>query len=273
MSNDNPVMLTAEALSVARGRGANRQQVLRDIQCRIRVGEVVMLLGPNGAGKTTLLEALAGDVQLAQGRVCLAGKALVDWPAPVLARRRAMLRQRSNLNLDFSVEEVVALGCLPRRDSPAQQRELIHQAMAMTGVGHLARRSVLSLSGGEQARAHLARTLAQLWPLPGDADDFPRLLLLDEPCASLDPFYQHQVCRLIRDFARQRGCAVVTTMHDMNLAAQYADSVMLLRNGGLVGRGPVEQVLTRQRIRDCFKVDCCQMQAHNRLLLATRALA
>ncbi|MGD8176920.1 heme ABC transporter ATP-binding protein [Marinimicrobium sp. ARAG 43.8] len=283
VSTEEPALLDAHSLKVIRGRRLLRRTVLSDIRLKLHAGEVVMLIGPNGAGKTTLLETLAGDLPVHSGQMYFAGRLLTHWPLGALARHRAVLRQQTRLNLDFSANEVVALGCQSRSGTRAWRETLVANAMAMTGVSHLAQRSVLSLSGGEQARVHLARVFAQLWP--DNIADFgdqsqaealmpqpPRLLLLDEPCASLDPRFQHHVCQIVRDFAAQSGSAVVITMHDMNLAAQYADRILLLQEGRIVKEGAPRQVLERTTIQECFNVDSERIQAEHTLMMATRAL-
>lgn len=258
-------ILTGEGLDLWRGR----VPVIQALDVTLRAGEVVMLIGPNGAGKSTLLAALAGDLPPRRGVLRFAGQRLSAWPAGTLARHRALLRQHSSLTLPFTATEVVRLGCLARALSARETRQISDRAMAMTGVSHLAAGIVPQLSGGEQARVHLARVLAQLWPT--DDADGPRLLLLDEPCASLDPRYQHQVCAIAREFAALAGCAVVMTMHDLNLSAQYADRVMLLHRGRLMADGPAAEVLSPARIRDCFGVEGCRWSQDGQPLLATRA--
>lgn len=266
-------LLQANALNVKRGQGLLRRTVLSAFSCTLGGGEVVMLVGPNGAGKTTLLETLAGDLPVHSGQLYFAGVPMKNWPLATLARHRAVLRQHSRLSLDFFTREVVALGCQSREGSRAWRNALVAKAMAMTGVSHLAERSILSLSGGEQARVHLARAFAQLWPKEDEPlSEVPRLLLLDEPCASLDPHFQHHVCRVVRNFSAQTGSAVVVTMHDMNLAAQYSDRILLLREGRLIDDGPPAQVLNRDIIQACFKVDSSRMECEGTLMLATREL-
>ncbi|VCU72593.1 Hemin import ATP-binding protein HmuV [Pigmentiphaga humi] len=266
-------MLQVRALQVTRRQAgqAHARVVLDDIDCAVGEGEVVMLIGPNGAGKSTLLAAMAGDLQPAAGEVRFKGRALRDWPAGELARQRAVLPQRAGLSLPFTVDEVVQLGCLARSESRRQLRAIVRTALETAGVVHLAQRSMPALSGGEQARVHLARVLAQIWP-EGEGGDGHRLLLLDEPCASLDPHHQHSVCTAVREFAHRTGAAVIVTMHDMNLAAQYADRIVALWEGRLIADGAPRSVLTREFVQRCFAVDAAQWQADDDLLVATRPL-
>ncbi len=260
------LLLHAEKLSLQRAG----RSVLAEVDCQLAAGEVLMLIGANGAGKSTLLSALAGDLAPAAGAVRLAGRDLRDWAPQTLAQHRAVLTQRIELTLEFTVEEVVRLGCLARGLRPAQQAGIVGAALSALALDALRDRAVPTLSGGEQARVHLARVLAQLWPLQAD-DTQPRLLLLDEPCASLDPYHQHQICRAIRRYARDSGAGVVVTMHDMNLAAQYGDRVLALSRGRCLASGAPRAVLTPDFVRDCFGVGAARLDRQGLLLLATHA--
>lgn len=263
-------LIQARALQLQRGTAGRRHTILSGIDCHVNAGEVLMLIGPNGAGKSTLLAALSGDLAASAGTLLFAGKPLREWSATTLARHRAVLTQHIELTLEFTVEEVVRLGCMARGLRPQQQAAIVDGALAALSLDDLRTRAVPSLSGGEQARTHLARVLAQLWPLQTDTQ--PRLLLLDEPCASLDPHYQHQICQVIRRFARDTGAAVVVTMHDMNLAAQYADRILALARGRCVADGTPRTVLTPAFVRDAFGVDATPFGNEALLLLATHAL-
>lgn len=265
------LLLEARGLQLRRGSAGRQRTVLDRVDCRLAAGEVLMLIGPNGAGKSTLLSALAGDLAPSAGTIHLSGKAIHDWPAPELARHRAMLTQHIQLSLEFTVEEIVGLGAMARGLRAATQATLTDTALRALSLQALRDRRVTSLSGGEQTRVHLARVLAQLWPLPDDAAQ-PRLLLLDEPCASLDPYYQHQICAVVRDFARSSGAGVILTMHDMNLAAQYGDRMLVLAQGGVLADGDPRTVLHPALVRSCFGVDAARLEHDGRLLLATQAL-
>lgn len=266
-------MLEVRSLKVARRQAGQPQPrvVLEDVDCAVDDGEVVMLIGPNGAGKSTLLSTMAGDLHPVAGRVSFKGRPLRQWAAADLARQRAVLPQRAGLSLPFTVDEVVRLGCLARVEPGRELVRIVRAALEAAGVMHLAQRLMPALSGGEQARVQVARVLAQVWPAEGAAGS-GRLLLLDEPCASLDPHYQHSVCAVVRDFARRTGAAAIVTMHDMNLAAQYADRIVALREGKVIADGAPREVLTRDFVRHCFAVDAAHWLAGEELLVATRPL-
>lgn len=270
-------LLTVSGLGVLRKqRDGSLRAALREVNCTIAAGEIIMLIGPNGAGKSTLLSTLSGDLVPTHGGIVFDGVALADWPAKVLARRRAVLPQRPSLTLPFSGDEIVRLGCLARAESRTAISAIVQSAASAAEVDHLMDRTVTALSGGEQARVHLARVLAQIWPDPtaSSATACTRnLLLLDEPCASLDPHHQHAVCSVVRDFAHRTGTTVIVTMHDMNLAAQYADRILALRDGELIAAGTAREVLTRDFVKHCFTIDAMHMHAGASMLVATRPLS
>ncbi len=237
-------MLEVSALDCARGA----RSILQGISFQLAAGEVLAVLGTNGAGKSTLLASLTGELAPRSGSILLAGRALASWPAQERARRMAVLPQSSTLAFPFSVGEVVALGRLPHATGTRQDELIIGQAMAATDVTQLRQRSYLTLSGGERQRVHLARVLAQIW----DAGE-QGCLLLDEPTAALDLAHQQLILQQARNMAR-RSLAVVVVLHDLNLAARYADRLLLLHQGRAVALGSPWQVLSAERIAEVFGV-------------------
>jgi len=236
--------LTTHDLHVCLGQ----QEVLSGVDMAVNPGAVLGLIGPNGAGKTTLLRTLLGLVTPAQGRVCLDGHAISDVPAGERARRIAYLPQGGTVAWSLSVTDLVSLGRLPhqvRGASPdAGGADAVEQAMASTGVSHLARRAVHELSGGERARVLLARALA------GN----PAVLLADEPVAALDPYHQLGVMELLVARARS-GSAVVVVMHDLTLAARFCDRLLLLDQGRVVGDGAPADVLSPAALAETYQVE------------------
>jgi iron complex transport system ATP-binding protein len=234
------VGLRADRLSVRRGD----RTTLSGVDLEVRAGELLALVGPNGAGKSTLLGALCGDLPPATGTVAFAGRPLADWAPVELARRRAMLPQRTVLSFPFTVAEVVGMGRAPWVGTPhaAEDDEAVAEALRLTGVAGLAGRVFAALSGGEQARVALARVLAQRTPT----------VLLDEPTAALDLHHQELVLTLARARARQ-GDSVVVVLHDLGLAAAYADRIALLAGGRLVADGPPAEVLTEARLSAVYR--------------------
>lgn len=238
-------MLTVNGLECARG-GC---RVLGGIDFRLPAGEVMAVLGTNGAGKSTLLATLSGELPRETGEILLAGRRLESWPANERARRLAVLPQSSSLAFAFSVEEVVSLGRMPHSSGRDEDRRIVAEAMQAADVEHLRHRSYLALSGGERQRVHLARVLAQIWDSPD-----PACLLLDEPTASLDLAHQRLILQQARELA-QGGNAVLLVLHDLNLAARYADRVLLLDRGGVAALGTPWDVLQAERIQQVFGVE------------------
>lgn len=224
-------------------RGVNVEidgtRLLDGVDFEAHRGELHALLGPNGAGKSTLLGALSGDVKTTAGTITLEGRDLSSWKLRELARVRAVLLQQHEVFFPFTVREVVEMGRAPWRGTPFEDDDerLIASAMEQTDVLALAERTVPSLSGGERARAALARVLAQAAPT----------LLLDEPTAALDLKHQEDVLRLARERAAS-GDTVVVVLHDLNLAAAFADRVTLLQKGRVVASGDPREVLTAESV-------------------------
>ncbi len=244
-------MLRAERLAVRRGPCA----VLAEIDLELCPGELLGVLGPNGAGKSSLLAALSGELPPAAGRVLLDGRALEAWPGRDRAQRLAVLPQSPSLSFPFAVEEVVAMGRLPHATGQVHDAEVVAAALAAADIAHLAGRSYLALSGGERQRVQLARVLAQLWP--GRAG---QVLLLDEPTAMLDPLHQHAILQAVRRLAA-RGVAVLTVLHDLNLAARYCDRLLLLGAGRIQALGTPQQVLQPASIEAVFGLEVL-VQSH-----------
>ena len=233
--------------------------LLRNIDLQLPPGQVGAILGPNGAGKSTLLGILAGLIAPQHGRVMLDGQPIGPAQMPVLARRRAVLPQETQVAFDFSVREVVKLGRYPHRLQPSQhETKILSAAMTLTDVLHLADRPMAWLSGGERLRVQLARVLAQIWePVPHDAS---RWLLLDEPTAALDLYHQHSVLGTVREWAHSQGVGVLMVLHDLNLALRYADQAWVLQQGRLVAHGATLEALNVQTLQTTWCVRSTPVQ-------------
>jgi iron complex transport system ATP-binding protein len=209
-------------------------------------GGVIGLIGPNGAGKSTLVRAMAGLVPAA-GRILIDGAAVSALPPGERARRIAYLPQGQIVHWPLTIERLVALGRLPHLAPFARPGEAdahaIEQALVRTELRELRDRPIDQLSGGERARALLARALAVEAPL----------LLADEPLAALDPAHQIEVMALLREEAA-RGSTVIAVLHDLTLAARWCDRLLLIDGGRLVADGPPRAVLTSERIGSVYRV-------------------
>jgi iron complex transport system ATP-binding protein len=241
-------MLEARHLRVTAGI----HTLLENVSLALAPGELVAMVGPNGAGKSTLLKALCGDMPVAQGVVRLGGRQLTAWSRRQRAQVMAVLPQSSSLAFSFTVLEVVLMGRTPhlRGAETAHDCRIALEALAAVDMTAYAHRLYPTLSGGERQRVQFARVLAQVWEVPaGEA----RYLLLDEPTASLDLAHQHSTLATARDFARHRVCVVVV-LHDLNLAAQYADWIVMLKGGRQLGAGRPQDILTPEMIRMVFGI-------------------
>lgn len=224
--------------------------LLTGIDLAVSPGEVVAILGPNGAGKTSLLNVITGELEPGSGEVLLNGRSGRAWQREQLARFMAVLPQQSLLNFPFTVAEVVALGRIPHDTGAARDGEICAAALAETDCTHLRDRIYTQLSGGEKQRVQLSRVLAQIWE-PSAVGG--RILALDEPTSSLDLSHQQQILTAVTGLARQ-GCAAVVVLHDLNLAARYADRILLLSCGRVAALGTPEQVLHPDIIAKVFGV-------------------
>ncbi len=240
-------MLTAARVSLA----VDRVPLVRDASVRVQPGRVIAIMGPNGAGKTTLLRLIAGDVAPDTGAVTYDGQALEQISLTERARRRAVVPQRSSIAFGFSVLETVLIGRYPHGGDHAGTTDvrIARRALARAGVAEFESRRVTTLSGGELARVMLARAMAQI-----DGDTGARYLLLDEPTGALDPAHQHHILRLLRDMARE-SVGVLMILHDLNLAARYADEIVLMRGGSVTACGSPDEVLTPALIAATFDVE------------------
>ena len=226
--------------------------LLEDVSIHVRPGQVVAVLGPNGAGKSTLLKVLCGDWSPTKGTVSMEGRVLASWDKKASAQIRAVLPQQSSLSFPFRVLEVALMGRSPHLRGPETQRDyaIVRAALQEAGVNHLEGRLYPTLSGGEGQRVHLGRVLAQIWEAVYQT---PRYLLLDEPTSSLDLAHQHHILTVARAFA-ERQVGVLVVLHDLNLAAQYADRVLLLKEGREVATGSPEQVLQAEVIEAVYEI-------------------
>jgi len=240
-----PPMARGAVALRARGLGLRigASWLLRDLDLDLRAGELLAVVGPNGAGKSTLLSLLVGDVAPTTGEVRL-GERSVRRARPLeLARHRAVLLQRVALSFPFTVAEVVAMGRAPWIDTDREDDEAAAVAAALEATDMMAftERRFPTLSGGEQARASFARILAQQ----------AGILLLDEPIAALDLRHQEQLMRTARACADD-GHAVLMVLHDLQIAAAYADDIAILGAGRLIARGAPEDVLTEDRLEQVY---------------------
>ncbi len=226
-------------------------ELIRNVNLDISAGEIVALIGPNGAGKSSLLRAAVGDLDSFEGRVLFADRDRTLYKPRELARHLAYLPQNSELSFAFESREVVLMGRIPHSCGARKDLQIADEALAMVDMSHHAHRLYTHLSGGERQRVQLARVLAQVWR---GQDATPRLLLLDEPCASLDVAHTQALMDGLRSLVSE-GLAVVMVLHDFTLAARHATRVAAIHNGEIAAIGTAEQVITPRTIKTLFGVD------------------
>ncbi|WP_435947438.1 heme ABC transporter ATP-binding protein [Dryocola sp. BD586] len=227
--------------------GIQGRRLTDNVSFTLPGGEIVAILGPNGAGKSTLLRQLTGYLKPDAGCCSLFGKPLPRWGTAELAKVRAVMRQNSHMAFPFSVQEVIRMGRHPHRSRSA--RDETGRIMALCGCEALAARDYRHLSGGEQQRVQLARLLVQLW----EPEPSPKWLFLDEPTSALDIHHQQQLFRLLRGLVHERQFSVCCVLHDLNLASRYADRILLLEEGKIVGNGAPQEVLTETRLAGLYR--------------------
>ena len=239
--------LAADNVSVRLGGAL----IVDDATLSLRRGELAILVGPNGAGKTTLVRALAGLLP-AEGSIRLEGRPLAEFSTRERARRIAYLPQGNVFHWPMPVASVVALGRYPHADpfSPPtpDDQAAVSRALAATETA-FAERAVTTLSGGERARVALARALTTQAPI----------LLADEPTVSLDARHQLAVMELLRAAARAGG-AVLAVVHDLSLAARFADRVIVMAGGRIVAQGSAKEALSAERIAAVFAVEAAMIE-------------
>lgn len=243
-------MLEAREISVRLGSVA----ILTGVSLTVRPGEFVALLGPNGAGKTTLMRTLSGtDLTPDSGTVSMDGRPISTQSPVSLAQRRALVSQELHLQAAFPAFDVVLMGRAPHVHGREQPKDfaIAEASIDQMKMGSLADRPYTVLSGGEKQRISLARAAAQIWEEPPSGR---RYLLLDEPTNNLDLAHQHSALRRARTWARE-GVGVVTVLHDLNLAAQYADRLVVLHRGKVVAEGSPRTVLTPHLMRSVFRTE------------------
>lgn len=246
-------LIEAENLGLAYGRA----RPVDGVSLSVAAGELTVIVGPNGAGKTSLMKLLTGEVRPSQGRVLIEGLDLAAVPPWQLAARRAVMAQATRLAFPFTVAEVVRVGIdgVGRAMARPARERVITEALEAADVTHLAARNYQTLSGGEQQRVQFARAFAQL--RAGAREGQRQVLFLDEPVASLDLTHQVALMERAAGLAHE-GLAVIAVLHDLNLAATFADRIVVMDRGRAHASGPPREVITRSVVAEIFGVDLCR---------------
>ncbi len=225
------------------------RQVIDNISFKVQAGEMLGIIGPNGSGKTTLLKIISRLLVPDRGRILIDGKDTASWSPRAMARTMAVVPQETQISFDFTVRDIVEMGRSPylRRFQAMSKRdrEIVERTMEATNVLHLADRPITELSGGERQRVIVARALAQE----------PQILLLDEPTASLDINHEVEIFQLLRHLTSRNGLITLVVLHDLDLAAEYCDQLLLLAQGRVIADGSAEEVLKGETLAGVYGVD------------------
>jgi len=235
--------------------GYGTESVVQDISFTLQPGEWLSILGANGSGKSTLLRLLSRILPPHQGAVLLDGKAIHTQSSKAIAQTLALLPQQQTVPPGLTVRQLVSLGRAPhqpwwRWDMDIADHRQVTLALASTGLTDYGDRPIEQLSGGERQRAFLALALAQS----------PQVLLLDEPTTYLDLHYQLELLELLKHLNHQKGIAIITVLHDVNLAARFSDRLALLKGGQMKYLGVPSRVLTPEILADVFAIDAAILQ-------------
>ncbi|WP_342086718.1 heme ABC transporter ATP-binding protein [Dyadobacter sp. OTU695] len=223
------------------------RKLLDNVSFSVKPGEFWAVVGANGAGKSTLIKLLSAEQTPTSGSVHFHDRDLRNYKLKELAKKRAVLSQQNNITLSFTSQEIALMGRYPFYDADPTQRDLaiVDRCLKKVGIAHLKSRLYPTLSGGEQQRVQLARALAQVWEIENG------LLLLDEPTTGMDLLHQYETFQLAKELTG-KNFAVIAVIHDLNQALQYADRVLMLKNGCIHAIGAPESVLTERAIQEAF---------------------
>jgi len=249
-------MLEANDITFSVGAKA----LVSNISLAFGPGKLHLIIGPNGAGKSTLIKVLARLLRPQSGKVVYEGSDVTDVSEADLAKRRAVLSQAVEVAFPLSVREVVMMGRYPHfggRPGPTDE-QVVDELMQFFDVTEFSGRVYQTLSGGERQRVNFARVLAQLWRAASTSSENGapcRFLFLDEPLTFLDIRHQIDFMKKVRNFTEAPDVVTVGVVHDLNLAARFADQVVLLNEGRVVAEGSAQEVLTQENIRRVFAVE------------------
>jgi len=223
-----------------------KHQALKGLSFSISKGDFFIVIGPNGSGKTTLMKAVSGIRKFEKGRLDILDRSIDDYPRKTLSQTVALVPQEVPADFPFTVNELVLMGRSPYLGMlglpQEEDLEIAKQALAFTTAEHLAHRKLDQLSGGERQLVFIARAICQQ----------PQIILLDEPTASLDLSHQIKIMDLMEKLKLEKGVTIVMVSHDVNLAAMYGDTLLLLKDGKLVRLGVPEEVLTFKVLEEAY---------------------
>ncbi len=231
--------------------------LLSQVDLELHAGELVAVLGPNGAGKSTLLNVMSGDRAYTANMLHFNGSPLHAWPINARAKHIAVMRQHSAIDFPITALEVVLLGRFPHHQGHERpfDIQIAHAALSQMDADHLAARLYNTLSGGEQQRVQAARALAQIAPPSENTPTHIKSFLLDEPTASLDWRHADHLLAHLKKLSHQHNICVVVAIHDINLAARYADRLLFIRDARIRAFGPPSSTLTVENMLAVFDLN------------------
>jgi iron complex transport system ATP-binding protein len=241
-------MLRTENISFSVGK----KQILKNVSASFLPGEFNMILGPNGSGKSSFLKIFSGEINKFQGTVLYEDKKIKELRKEELAKKRAVMSQQADLGFPLLVEEVVMMGRYPHFTFNPNKKDITicSEVIERMNLVEFKERNYLTLSGGEKQRVQYARVLAQVWEKPTDSY---RYLFLDEPLNSLDISYQHEFLQVAVELIKDHT-VLIAVMHDINLAAHYADNLFFFKEGELVVHGKPKDILSAAMIEKVFNI-------------------
>lgn len=229
--------------------GYEKNIIINDLDIEIKKGEIFTILGTNGCGKSTLLKAISKVILYKDGIITLENEIIYDINSKEFAKKLAFVSQNNEIPEDINVEDFIKYGRTPHKKwyeiLNKEDREIVEWAMKICKIEKFAKRKVMSLSGGERQKVWIAMVLAQK----------TSVLLLDEPTTYLDICHQYEIMELIRELNKKLGITIVMVLHDLNQASQYSDRVLVLRDGKKYIEGEVKIVLTKELVREIYRVE------------------
>jgi iron complex transport system ATP-binding protein len=228
--------------------------LLEDVSVDFEVGKLNLIIGPNGAGKSTLVKIICNQLKPQSGSVHYANRDITSYSIPELARVRSVLSQNIELAFPLKVTELVMMGRYPHfTGKPTlKDEQACEEAMRFFNVWELADRNYMTLSGGEKQRVHFARVVSQIWYPVAEGC---RYLILDEPLTFLDVHYQFDFMHKVIELMKNNEMVIIGVVHDLNLAAKFADKIVLLNNGKVLSSGDKYKVLDKDNIKEAYKLD------------------
>lgn len=225
-----------------------KKSVLDGVSFNVKKGEFISIIGPNGSGKSTLLKTLNNIYNPWKGKILIDGKNIKNFRQKKIAKIMALVLQDSNIDYEFTVEEIILMGRHPHKGrfekEDGDDYKIIEESLEMTNTTYLRNRIITEISGGERQRVMIAKALAQK----------PKIILLDEPTSNLDINHQIEILKLLKDMNKQNGTTIILVIHDINLAIRYSDKVIMLNEGKILDMGKPEEVITRENIEKVYNM-------------------